>query len=226
MPITTKWPRLLVTGQPVTETQADEILIRTNQWRLLFGNDHDWVAAVEQVASEFGRPTEPQRGPDHDAYLAELRNHRPVMEAWLERAGILQLSYLGNDRVMSSWIGGPHGWCDWDGRIGCSTFNIGKWPSDDQVTGDWEAVAEAFPYLDLTAQCVDEEGEGQVAAQWRVVGGTVEYDPQPTEQIRSADELDEEQVVGHVLGIGFGSERGVSVDRLRQALGRVAAVAR
>lgn len=31
----TKWPRLLVTGQPVTEDQANDILIRTDDWYIV-----------------------------------------------------------------------------------------------------------------------------------------------------------------------------------------------
>ncbi len=212
MSIYTKWPRLLVVGDPVTEAQADEILIRTNEWRTPFSNDKNWLATVENIAAEFGRPREPQRTGNHDTYMAELREHWPQMQAWHDRLGILELAYLGNDRIMSAWIGGPKGWCDWDGTIGCSVFNIGKWPSDDEVTADWQTIAAAFPFLRLTAQCVDEEGEGRLAAEWRVEAGRVTYVDEPSEPISPVSEVD-------ALLPG---ERGVSEVRLRQAFERVA----
>lgn len=214
--ITTKWPRLLVVGQPVTEEQADEILIRTQEWRMLFSNDRAWLRTVADVAAEFGRPHEPERRASHDDYLAELSNHWSLMEAWHKRLGILNLAYLDNDQVMSAWIGGPHGWCDWSGAIGCSTYNIGKWPSTEEVTEDWTAIAAAFPYLDLTAQLLEEEGEGGLGGQWRVAGGAVEYTEEPTAQVCPPAEIE------RFAPLFIAGERGVSVSRLRSALARVA----
>jgi hypothetical protein len=221
MSISTKWPRLLVVGEPVTEVQADEILIRTNEWRTPFSNDKNWLATVENIAAEFGRPREPQRTGDHDAYMVELRGHWPQMQAWHDRLGILELGYLRNYRIMSAWIGGPHGWCDWNGAIFCSEFNIGKWPSDREVGEDWEQIASAFPFLDLTAQCVDEEGEADSAcAQWRVVNGQVHYCDGPLPRLDGAAELTPEWMAPGRFGLG--GERGVSEARLRQAFERVA----
>lgn len=57
MPDLTKWPRLLVTGTPVTEEQANEILVRTANLWLLPGNDRDWTATVEPGA-RICEPTE------------------------------------------------------------------------------------------------------------------------------------------------------------------------
>lgn len=216
MPIYTKWPRLLVVGQPVTEHQANEILIRTNQWWWLSCNDRDWNRTVQRVAVEHGWPAEAARGTD-----AAINRTRTLM-AWHERHGMLSLEYLGNSQVMSSWIGGAHGWCDWSGRIGCTEYNIGKWPDDDEVTEEWQQIAAAFPYLDLTAQCVDDEGDGQLCAQWRVRGGEVEYQPNPTTLITALTEPD---TAGWAASLVFGgrSERGVAAERLREAMAQVIA---
>jgi hypothetical protein len=211
--ISTKWPRLLVVGENVTEQQADEILIRTNEWGWLHGNDRAWSAAVEHVAGTYGRPGEVDKAPgeDHDAWVVRWRAQMDQMRAWEERIGVLQLSYLSNEQVMSSWIGGPHGWCNWAGEIGCSTYNLGKWPSEEAVTEDWTAIAAAFPFLDLTAQCVENEGDGALAAEWRVKDGRVEYNPEPQKQLRR---IREASLFAVLLP---GGERGVSTDRLRQA---------
>mgnify|MGYP001607909783 FL=1 len=90
------------------------------------------------------------------------------------------------------------------------------------MTADWEAIAAAFPHLTMTAQCVDEEGEGSLAAEWRIADGKVEYNPESTERIAMPRDLSEGTILGHVLGIRNGSERGVSVERLRRAVARVA----
>jgi hypothetical protein len=209
--IQTKWPRLIVVGQPVSEAQADEILIRTNGWWYLFSNDKQWERQVYAVAEEFGYP--------RDVAGDDLRGPRAVQE-WMDRLGMLSLNYLTNSRIVSSYIGGPHGWCDWDGQVGSVGYNIGKWPSDEEVTEDWEAIAAAFPFLDLTAQCIEDEGEGAPAAQWRMSGGRVDYDPAPSDLL-AAPVDDFEGNVQRLISDPF-RERGVSVERLRQALGRVA----
>ena len=49
----------------------------------------------------------------------------------------IELEYLSNHRIVSSWIGGPHGWCNWEGNIGCNNYNIGKHPSCKEVYNEW-----------------------------------------------------------------------------------------
>lgn len=213
MGIATKWPRLLVVGDAVTKEQADEILIRTNQWHGLFSNDKEWLAIVRQVANEYGRPAELDHAAvNAGAALARMR----AMDAWEKSLGILELSYLSNWRIMSCWFGGPYGWCDWDGTIGASTFNIGKWPSTAEVTEEWQAIATAFPFLNLRAQCLEDEGAGAVAGTWTVAGGTVDYVDGPAELITEPTEFE------FVPMTSAWRERGVEYRRLRQAFRRVA----
>jgi hypothetical protein len=205
--INTKWPRLLVVGESVTEEQADEILIRTNGWWWIGGNDGAFSEAVEDVAAEFGYPPEPDLTAPTEQRTGRWKN----LQEWRKSLGILELEYLTNDRIQSSWIGGPHGWCDWDGSIGCSTHNIGKWPSAEDVTEEWQRIAEAFPYLDLTAQCVEDEGEGRIADEWRVVNGSVTHTDEPPQQLRTIREAP------FIALFSSAYERGVTVERLRQA---------
>ena len=82
---------------------------------------------------------------------------------------------------------------------------------------DWSAIAAAFPYLDLHAQLITDEGEGDVAGQWRVTGGVAAL-VEPVGRFQPR-ELSEADVLLHV--IGRGGERGVSLERLREAMAQL-----
>lgn len=209
----TKWPRLLVAGEPVTREQANEILIRTDDWSMT-SNDLAWKATVESVAAEYGMPVEPPPGARSAAYWA-------ANKAWRERMGVLWLEYLGNARIASPWIGGPKGWCDWDGRIGCSMYNVGKYPSLEHLTSEWENIAAAFPFLKLHAQAVTDEGLGEVAATWAVMGGRAAL-VEPVGRVTPVEHLS----VGDIFArLDPGGERGLTLERLREALDQVAKAA-
>ena len=211
----TKWPRLTVVGEPVTEDQADEILIRTNNWDWIGCNDKAWKQMVETCAGVFGFPPEPSWAEEFETRVDRMRDHSYKLGEFKERMGILELSYLDNCRIESSWIGGPKGWCDWDGTIGTRNYNIGKWPSHEEVLADWEKIAQAFPYLRLNAQLWPDEGEGGSlpAVQYNVRDGQVTWWENPLDWIEPNDE-------GTNLFSVFlpGGERGVGVQRLMRAL--------
>ncbi|KPI33345.1 hypothetical protein OV450_1433 [Actinobacteria bacterium OV450] len=200
----TKWPRLLVTGQPVTPEQADEILVRTANPYLLDVNDKEWTATV------------------HAAFRLEPgRYGNATMDSILavaEELGLLGLPTLYTSRIASSWIGGPHGWCDWDGTIGCANYNIGKWPDRETLLEEWQRIAAEFPYLDLTAQLLADEGTGKVVGQWRVLNGQA-AEESPGSPITHPVELDQDDMFARVLLPG--GERGVSPQRLETAIERV-----
>jgi hypothetical protein len=212
-----KWPRLLVAGEPVRPEQADEILVRTNCWYTPT-NDRAFAKMVAELAGiSIGQ---------HGLFeAASLRRFE-------ERHHVLRLQYLHNWRVCSAWIDGPRGWVDWTGTVGCATWNIGKWPSVAAVTEDWQQVAEAFPFLNLTAQLVadtsvdsDDPGEGvavRPAVQWQVRGGAVEVDPDPTDVVRRIEEIDFGAVAESLRSDPF-RERGVGRERLDQAIQRIRA---
>lgn len=205
-PALTKWPLLLVHGEPVTHEQANEILVRTDGWWLT-SNDRDWVG---QVAALVG---------------LELHEHGftryDSVDRFRQSIRVLGLEYLGNRRIVSSWIGGPHGWCDWDGTIGCSTWNIGKWPTVEEVDEEWRTIAAAFPYLNLRAQLVNDEGEADYpAVEWRILKGEAHL-VEPVGMLRSTSGLDLHRAVGSLFLPG--RERGVSLERLREAVEQVRA---
>ncbi len=204
----TKWPRLLVTGQTVTEEQANEILIRTSNLWLLHTNDREWTTTVGDVLGvENGR----------------LGFWTPEsIRAAAEGLRCLGLQWLYTSRIASSWIGGPHGWCDWDGTIGCATYNIGKHPDVESVTEEWQAIAAAFPFLDLRAQLVTDEGAGHLAAEWTVSAGRALYrEPEPGDDL--VTELRELGQMDFLDRLFIGGERGVPLPRLRAAVEQVRA---
>lgn len=140
-----KWPGLLVSGKPVTRAQAKEILVRTDSFNF-FTNDRLWQNKVQR---EFGIIAD-DRGADRKEYWLQVA-------AAQKRIAHLSLGYLANQRIYSSWIGGPHGWCDWNGVIFANNYNIGKWPSAGDVFEDWKSIAAAFPFLSLRSQLLDRE---------------------------------------------------------------------
>lgn len=170
--INVKWPALIVKGERVTRDQAAEILIRTNCWPCS-SNSHEKDAAFNAIA---GLPVRPE----NSAFPGEWGKHWNALQNRCEELGVLRLDYLHNARLTSSWVGGAHGWCDWDGQIWTIGNNIGKWPSVEEVTDDWRRIAEAFPFLRLRAQVLGgESGEETEAAstptaEWVVADGKVE----------------------------------------------------
>lgn len=220
----TKWPRLLVTGEPVTREQANDILIRTNHWGNLCTNDRGWEAIVERVAAEcLGRPKEPDNAVrssmEHTVWVQMCQAHWRAHDEWEKWVGILDLHYLNNSQIVSSYIGGPHGWCGWDGRIGCSTYNIGKWPTIDEVGEDLTLIAKTWPFLTMHVQLLAEEGDGDPLVTWAVRDGNAE----PVEQAELITEP-RDDLVAAVFGVLYDPfrERRVTVERLHEALTQVA----
>lgn len=183
-----KWPRLVVVGEKIDPRLAECILIRT-MYPSIHCNDRAWEKDASEIIGlrdPFKRIEDSRR--KEPGYLSKLFEEE---DAAREAMGILSLHYLHNQRIASSWIGGTHGWCDWDGRIGCANYNIGKWPNTGEVTEDWTAIAQAFPFLDLHCQVVslgysdgyqDETplDQGQVWGTWMVKDGKVTFDEDET----------------------------------------------
>ena len=140
--ITNKWPAILITGEKVTEDQAMDIIIRTdeavvNPSMFTFGNNHD-----------FGK------------HWAELTNVNYDVDSSkhtrLEKINFVDLYYLRNILFGSSWVGGSQSWIWEDGSI-FKFSNIGKWPSTEDVFDELKRIAQAFPYLKLKVTLFDEE---------------------------------------------------------------------
>lgn len=132
-----KWPACEIRGKSVTEDQAAEIIVRTSG--LYFTcNDREWRNIL---INEMGWD-----GKDFDE-----------LDRIYDRYRNLHLEYFENDNIASCYVGGPNGWCNWDGKIHLSGKNIGKWPSFGSCFYELKSIAKAFPYLEFDCQLFNGE---------------------------------------------------------------------
>lgn len=209
-----KWPALVVVGSPVTREQAAEIIVRTDSWSV-GTNDRAWERAVYAAA---GIGYVEKDGYGHAVY--------EDVDRFREECGVLSLEYLTNTRIASAYIGGPHGWCNWNGNIGCSSYNIGKWPDVETVYREWTAIAEAFPFLRLSSQLFSGEGtedDTRPVVQFDIADG-VAIGSIPTAPLALPErDLSAEMASVMMLGGGGGRERGCTAEALRNAVAMVRA---
>jgi len=189
-----------------------EIIIRTDYSVINpSSNDGVWCEIVAQI---IGVPIQEK---DEGFNLFYQRRDK-----FAESIGwISEIEYLRPSRITDSYIGGSHGWIDWDGFVGTSGHNIGKWPKDEEVLNDWKILLQNFPFLSLRAQLFDreqcEEG-GTPIVEYIIGDGNVEM-KSPGEKIapcvtRSLDD----DVSRHFT---FGGERYCSVKTLKEAIALV-----
>lgn len=199
-----KWPALVVIGKSISKEEAAEVLVRTNDWGNSC-NDRSFQAEVWRVAGIFG---EDEWHPDWEK-----------LQAFQERLKILDLEYLHNSRIFSSWIGGPHGWCDWNGRIRTNNYNIGKWPSAETVLKEWEIIAKTFPFLSLKSQLFSgETGEEHSVPviEFSVEKGEVSFS-RPDGPLDVPD-FNIEKSVWTLFSHHVDRERGCAIEQLKNAL--------
>lgn len=219
-----KWPALLVVGKPVTREQAMEIILRTDD--LYFSsNDRSFNKLLNEYFYDIEVTDELYSG-ENKAIAKKLNIEEKeynliwdYKEQKNSEIKSLNLEYLQNSRIVSSWIGGAHGWCDWNGNIGTSNYNIGKWPSVGEVYNDWVQIAEAFPFLELTCQLQNSEsGDDDIIAvpvvEYRIKDGKVEMF-NPTELITQY-KFDDEIMIKRFTDPY--SERGCTIDMFREAV--------
>ena len=225
-----KWPALVVVGKPVTGEQAAEIIIRTdsmhfscNEWefkRQLHAAFYDIEISDRSYGSE-ERAIKQKLGldPDDRSSWNVYWDHTEKVKM---ETGQIDLEYLNNDQVVSSWFGGPHGWCDWQGRIGCWNYNIGKWPSVETVFREWQRIAKAFPFLDLTCQLMNHEVDCEEyvddipgpVVEFRVKSGRVTM-KEPRSVLQRPSHGDESQFMKVFMR---GGERGCTIDQFKRAV--------
>jgi hypothetical protein len=193
---------------------AAEILIRTDSFYLSC-NDREWTRKLYGVL-----------GVALDEHgLVENMDQEDEAKV---HYGVLQLEYLTNHRIASSYVGGPHGWIDWDGTIGCSTFNIGKWPDSERVLKEWELIASTWPELELQCQLVADEGEGKPMVDYFISGGNVRM-AEPTELLKGTatgvrpGNENLEVAFTRVFAEPSSRERGCTLEQFKAALDIVGA---
>lgn len=203
-----KWPALIVWGKPVTEKQGWEILIKTCDLGYLSTNDSSFKKQIHGIIYDVDSGFEIDEEWDWNKLSHENGKVR------LKTGNIYEgLAYLGNSQICSSFVGGAHGWCDWNGHIGANNYNIGKWPECDEVLNDWKLIAKAFPFLDLTCQLLSGETcEDDLSAviQYRVKDGKVKVSKPNNVKIYPKD-LD----ITHFMTEGW--ERGCSIEDFKKA---------
>ncbi len=159
-----KWPECRVKGKTVTREQAAEIIIRTQDFWFTTNDNHFASLLYSEAGIDYVDNTYPHVNFD------QVRETR-------EKYGCLDLEYLINERICSSYIGGPNGWINWEGQIQQFGKNIGKWPSVETVYEEWVKIAEAFPFLELVCQLFSGEGceeETNPVVEFVISGGKVE----------------------------------------------------
>lgn len=200
-----KWPALAVEGKPVTKEQAAEIIVRTDCFSFSC-NDESWPVMLWEAIGLKSDRVGPVNWDDSEAAMKRLRR--------------IELEYLCNARIASAWIGGPHGWCNWDGTIGCNNYNIGKWPSCEAVHGEWALIAAAFPFLDLRCQLFNGENCEDHSApviEFRVHNGAVES-LVPATPMRLAAGTTESDVLSVLYSPSSVRERGCTIEQFKWAL--------
>lgn len=143
-----KWPAIVVTGKKLNLEDTTEIMFRTSSFHLS-SNDSSFERKFYDL---FGIKYSDEGGNyiklDYDSIESVSKFYQ-----------LLNLQYLQNNRISSCWVGGPHGWLNWNGDIFCNNFNIGKWPSVEDVAKDWFAILESFPYLIIKCQLFNGESD-------------------------------------------------------------------
>lgn len=200
-----KWPEMRTTGEKITPKQARNIIMKTDRsFSYLNCNDKEWVKTVAEILGlKFAGKYPNINWDDLDRIRDEF--------------GHLRLGYISNDRIMTSYIGGPHGWVDWDGNIGEAGHNIGKWPSGEEVLNDWSKIAAQFPFLNMRCQLFDKEGceDNTIPLIEYVINRGVVEVVEPTEAIQTGFR-DAEAEIDRLFTPN--AERGVDVKTLKLAV--------
>jgi hypothetical protein len=215
-----KWPALVVIGKRVTKDQAMEIIVRTDH-AISYPccNDHEWEKIIPNVV---GYPPD-DWNVDKKETPEERKARWDKREKCLKELKFLDLEYLTNSRIASSYIGGPHGWCDWEGRIGCNSYNIGKWPSATTVFNEWTKIAGAFPFLELTSQLFNgEQGENgtKPVVEFSIKNGRVTAGP-PVSMLGDPESIDPIRFAAVFTLPPSQRERGCTEEQLREAIALV-----
>ena len=95
-----KWPGMVVVGEQVSEAQAGIILLQTDYHILphsQHGEDETWFKAM-YAAAGYGWVYRDYNYDSENACSEDMR----------KRISSLDIQYLHNDRINSSWIGGLH----------------------------------------------------------------------------------------------------------------------
>lgn len=204
-----KWPTLQVVGQDVRPELGREICLRTTQPYMVFPFYVDeWS---QSLAAAYGVTLDDQGWLPHDEE-----------ERIREELGILELEYLGNDRVTASRFELPSGWCNWDGKIGTDGTHLdSKWPTLEGLNQELTLIAQTWPGLSMTVQLSNYRDPERLDEYWPfltwvVEDGRVELYREPGFRLRPVRmPVIEPELIAEETG------RGVDIETLRLAINEV-----
>jgi len=166
-----KWPQMLVSGRKIIKQDALEIIRRTDSFFSWGGgNDREYVKNVYKML----------KIPEMDDY-EDYRSYASDKDAWEKKWNYIgdKFEYVHNSWISNAFIYGPSGWCHPDGKIEFF-YNVGKWPSCEDIYDEWAAISKYFPTINLAAVLFDGEHseDTKPVIGFLIKGGGVEiYNP-------------------------------------------------
>ena len=155
-----KWPQCIINGNKITPEQADEIIRRTDcYFEYPHCNDRAFDNKFKEISKGILDPDYLRSIDDSTDWLKEYKKYQELSDKFYNDWGYIKLNYLSNDFIASNFIFGASGWCHPDGTI-AFIYNIGKWPSIEEVELDLQKITKEFPFLKLECTlCMYEHGE-------------------------------------------------------------------
>jgi len=211
-PTLPSYPLMIVRGNSISEPQAAEVLIRTQDFSLPTYAGDVRAALFDVVHAPYKRvgPFVEVDGQTRDRLRQEYR--------------CLPLLYLRNQQIVSSHPAGPHGWINWNGTVSCENYNLGWRPTITEVAQEWKTIATTWPFLSLRCQLFSGElAEMDTAyplVEFRVEDGSVTVLTKhftPFRLSEPAADILQRQALASVLPPEF-REVGRTVKQLQDAL--------
>jgi hypothetical protein len=137
-----KWPAVRIWGQPVSQDLAGEIVIRTSRMWADHGIGCDplWKQKLCKLLNL-----------DEIDWGSSTGAIRRAMKSWQDiqvDTGILDLDLFCNVWLNHSPMFASRGWCSPQGAVRFDR-NVGKWPTLEQIAGEWSKISQAWPSLNL-----------------------------------------------------------------------------
>jgi hypothetical protein len=135
------WVGLLVIGKTLNKKQTYQVITQTDNFQF---EDTPYYKTI------YNREY-------HKTQIFSYENYLEQKKYLKDKFNKLDLNFLNNERFISSFIYGEHGWLNWNGQIKTNYYNIGKNPQSKEIYNEWLLIAQAFPFLNLTCQILDDE---------------------------------------------------------------------
>jgi len=204
-----KWSQCIINGNKITPEQADEIIRRTDcYFSYPSSNDHNFDEKFKEISQGiFDLPFSFDIDDENELkkrYLIYQKLEEKIKKSW----GYIDLLYLSNDFIASSFVEGANGWCHPDGTIGYC-YNIGKWPEIEFVESDLQKITQEFPFLRLECtlclrEYCNEDDNESIVTMIAEKGNIKFYEPVPydkLEKVQKDYEIESDNWVSHCFTI-------------------------